>query len=77
MWDTRSIIVRFRRQRGNTCLPGEQKTSPKKIKEETAKASASITNDSKARENHSKEVNDKSNQSFTNTNSLHTKSEKK
>lgn len=34
MWDTRSIIVRFRRQRGNTCLPGEPKPNVKKIKEE-------------------------------------------
>lgn len=34
MWDTRSIIVRFRRQRGNTCLPGEPKPNLKKVKEE-------------------------------------------
>ncbi|XP_015123840.1 uncharacterized protein LOC107045937 [Diachasma alloeum] len=34
MWDTRSIIVRFRRQRGNTCLPGETKNNPKKVKDE-------------------------------------------
>lgn len=34
MWDTRSIIVRFRRQRGNTCLPGEPKPNIKKTKEE-------------------------------------------
>lgn len=34
MWDTRSIIVRFRRQRGNTCLPGEPKNNSKKNKEE-------------------------------------------
>ncbi|XP_034942457.1 uncharacterized protein Pof [Chelonus insularis] len=34
MWDTRSIIVRFRRQRGNTCLPGESKNNAKKVKEE-------------------------------------------
>lgn len=34
MWDTRSIIVRFRRQRGNTCLPGEPKSNSKKVKEE-------------------------------------------
>lgn len=34
MWDTRSIIVRFRRQRGNTCLPGEPKPNVKKTKEE-------------------------------------------
>lgn len=34
MWDTRSIIVRFRRQRGNTCLPGEPKNNAKKVKEE-------------------------------------------
>ncbi|XP_071858287.1 RNA binding domain-containing protein painting of fourth isoform X1 [Bombus fervidus] len=34
MWDTRSIIVRFRRQRGNTCLPGEPKPNIKKVKEE-------------------------------------------
>lgn len=34
MWDTRSIIVRFRRQRGNTCLPGElTKANSKKSKE--------------------------------------------
>lgn len=35
MWDTRSIIVRFRRQRGNTCLPGEPKPNIKKTKEES------------------------------------------
>ncbi|XP_003695726.1 reticulocyte-binding protein 2 isoform X1 [Apis florea] len=35
MWDTRSIIVRFRRQRGNTCLPGEPKPNVKKTKEES------------------------------------------
>ncbi|XP_011303716.1 uncharacterized protein Pof [Fopius arisanus] len=34
MWDTRSIIVRFRRQRGNTCLPGETKSNSKKVKDE-------------------------------------------
>ncbi|XP_063985089.1 uncharacterized protein LOC135166605 [Diachasmimorpha longicaudata] len=34
MWDTRSIIVRFRRQRGNTCLPGETKNNSKKVKDE-------------------------------------------
>lgn len=34
MWDTRSIIVRFRRQRGNTCLPGESKPKVKRFKEE-------------------------------------------
>lgn len=33
MWDTRSIIVRFRRQRGNTNLPGEQKNL-KKVRDE-------------------------------------------
>lgn len=37
MWDTRSIIVRFRRQRGNTCLPGEPKPNVKKVKEEFKK----------------------------------------
>lgn len=36
MWDTRSIIVRFRRQRGNTCLPGEPKPNVKKVKEESS-----------------------------------------
>ncbi|KAJ8669055.1 hypothetical protein QAD02_000314 [Eretmocerus hayati] len=45
MWDTRSIIVRFRRQRGNTCLPGEQKSSPKK-KDEVPKT-PSATNSTK------------------------------
>lgn len=39
MWDTRSIIVRFRRQRGNTCLPGEPKPNVKKVKEEPSNAS--------------------------------------
>ncbi|XP_024945896.1 APC membrane recruitment protein 1 isoform X2 [Cephus cinctus] len=34
MWDTRSIIVRFRRQRGNTCLPGESKPNLKRVKDE-------------------------------------------
>ncbi|XP_025602305.1 eukaryotic translation initiation factor 5B-like isoform X2 [Athalia rosae] len=39
MWDTRSIIVRFRRQRGNTCLPGEPKPNLKKVKEEPGTSS--------------------------------------
>lgn len=35
MWDTRSIIVRFKRQRGNACLPGEPKnTGNKRVKDE-------------------------------------------
>ncbi|XP_072753569.1 uncharacterized protein Pof isoform X3 [Anoplolepis gracilipes] len=38
MWDTRSIIVRFRRQRGNACLPGEPKSNVKKVKEESSNA---------------------------------------
>ncbi|KAM0731912.1 Protein painting of fourth [Formica fusca] len=38
MWDTRSIIVRFRRQRGNACLPGEPKPNVKKVKEESSNA---------------------------------------
>lgn len=38
MWDTRSIIVRFRRQRGNACLPGEPKSNVKKVKEESNNA---------------------------------------
>lgn len=33
MWDTRSIIVKFRRLRGNACLPGEPKPNVKKVKE--------------------------------------------
>jgi len=33
MWDTKSIIVKFRRLRGNACLPGEPKPNVKKIKE--------------------------------------------
>lgn len=40
MWDTRSIIVRFRRQRGNTCLPGEPKPNVKKVKEEPNSSSS-------------------------------------
>ncbi|XP_026667706.1 uncharacterized protein LOC108622916 isoform X2 [Ceratina calcarata] len=40
MWDTRSIIVRFRRQRGNTCLPGEPKPNVKKVKEEPSNISS-------------------------------------
>ena len=52
MWDTRSIIVRFRRQRGNTCLPGEPKANPKKIKEETTKGST--TDNAEPSENKSK-----------------------
>ncbi|XP_015174223.1 PREDICTED: DNA-directed RNA polymerase II subunit RPB1-like isoform X2 [Polistes dominula] len=39
MWDTRSIIVRFRRQRGNTCLSGEPKLNVKKVEEEPSKTS--------------------------------------
>lgn len=40
MWDTRSVIVRFRRYRGSTCLPGDTKNPDsknpdvKRIKEE-------------------------------------------
>lgn len=34
MWDKRSINVRFRRKRGNTCLPEEPKLDVKKVKEE-------------------------------------------
>ncbi|XP_011504632.1 PREDICTED: myb-like protein X [Ceratosolen solmsi marchali] len=49
MWDTRSIIVRFRRQRGNTCLPGEPKSNPKKNKDEVAKTISTI-NDKKINE---------------------------
>lgn len=43
MWDTRSIIVRFRRQRGNTCLPGEPKSNPKK-KDEVLKTPSATDN---------------------------------
>lgn len=38
MWDTRSIIVRFRRQRGNAGLPGEPKPNVKKVKAEPSNA---------------------------------------
>ena len=41
MWDTRSIIVRFRRQRGNTCLPGEQKNT-KKVEKENVKIEGNL-----------------------------------
>lgn len=34
MWDKRSINVRFRRKRGNTCVPEEPKLDVKKVKEE-------------------------------------------
>lgn len=34
MWDTRSIIVKFRRKEGNAYLPEELKTDVKKVKEE-------------------------------------------
>lgn len=34
MWDKRSINVRFRRKRGNTCLLEEPKLDVKKVKEE-------------------------------------------
>ncbi|XP_076384740.1 RNA binding domain-containing protein painting of fourth isoform X1 [Megalopta genalis] len=47
MWDTRSIIVRFRRQRGNTCLPGEPKPNVKKVKEEP-NSNAQVKNEQKA-----------------------------
>lgn len=43
MWDGRSIIVRFRRQRGNNCPQGEPKTSPK-INNEAIKNSATNVN---------------------------------
>lgn len=43
MWDTRSIIVRFRRQRGNTCLPGETRSNPKKgSKDEPVKDAGAV-----------------------------------
>jgi len=35
MWDTRSIIVKFRRKEGNSYLPEELKLDVKKIKEES------------------------------------------
>lgn len=35
MWDTRSIIVKFRRKEGNSYLPEELKPDIKKIKEES------------------------------------------
>lgn len=38
MWDKRSINVRFRRKRGNTCLPEEPKLDVKKVKEEPSNA---------------------------------------
>ena len=47
MWDTRSIIVRFRRQRGNTCLPGEPKPNVKKVKEEP-NGNSQVTKEQKA-----------------------------
>lgn len=47
MWDTRSIIVRFRRQRGNTCLPGEPKPNVKKVKEEP-NSNSQVKKDQKA-----------------------------
>lgn len=34
MWDTRSIIVKFRRKEGNAYLPEELKSDVKKVKEE-------------------------------------------
>ncbi|KAL0117712.1 hypothetical protein PUN28_008843 [Cardiocondyla obscurior] len=34
MWDKRNINVRFRRKRGNTCLPEDPKHDVKKVKEE-------------------------------------------
>jgi len=36
MWDTRSIIVKFRRKEGNAYLPEELKPDVKKVKEETS-----------------------------------------
>lgn len=38
MWDTRSIIVKFRRKEGNAYLPEELKTDVKKVKEEANNA---------------------------------------
>ncbi|KAH0568257.1 uncharacterized protein LOC123268660 isoform X1 [Cotesia glomerata] len=57
MWDTRSIIVRFRRQRGNTCLPGEPKSNTKKVKEEPNNVNvkteqSSCTNNQTSKNNH-------------------------
>lgn len=45
MWDTRSIIVRFLRQRGNTSLPGETKGNAKKTKENANLGTTSIALD--------------------------------
>lgn len=47
MWDTRSIIVRFRRNKGNTCLPGEQKINAKKSKDTEKLASTPESGDKK------------------------------
>lgn len=38
MWDTRSIIVKFRRKEGNAYLPEELKPDVKKVKEEPSNA---------------------------------------
>ncbi|XP_011707451.1 PREDICTED: uncharacterized protein LOC105462510 isoform X2 [Wasmannia auropunctata] len=38
MWDTRSIIVKFRRKEGNAYLPDELKPDVKKVKEEPSNA---------------------------------------
>lgn len=38
MWDTRSIIVKFRRKEGNAYLPEELKSDVKKVKEEPINA---------------------------------------
>jgi len=44
MWDKRNINVRFRRKRGNTCLPEEVKPDVKKVKEEPSNATQAERN---------------------------------
>ncbi|OXU25692.1 hypothetical protein TSAR_012611 [Trichomalopsis sarcophagae] len=62
MWDTRSIIVRFRRQRGNTCLPGEPKSNPKKNKDDVSAKIVSTSNNEKT---NSEKTEDKDNNHIT------------
>ncbi|KAL7305789.1 hypothetical protein TKK_0002038 [Trichogramma kaykai] len=73
MWDTRSIIVRFRRQRGHTGLPGESKVSPKKLKDEASKNTDNSNSKLKASKEEKKKDN---NLSVVRTNNLDKQTEK-
>lgn len=56
MWDTRSVIIRFRRYRDSTCLPGKAKPDVKKVKEEPNNAQVKNEQNANCTEAKSKKV---------------------